>query len=506
MEPTQILAAVFAGLTLLLLMRHLLRRKSTLPLPPGPRGYPLLGALPLIGPAAHVSLANLAKSYGPIMYMKLGSCDVIVASTAAAARPFLTTLDLQFSNRPTTIASAKHVSYNGNDFIFANYTPKYKLFRKLSTLHMLGNKAMAGWADVRRDEVQLMVKSMHETSQLGKLVIVPETLICAMMNIVGRVMLSQRVFDATDPELGSYKELLKKLMTGGGLFNIGDFVPAIAWMDLQGVQAKLKKGHARMDGMVESMLARHAATAKEREGRPDFIDLVLASELRDEEGEKLSYVNIKGLVMNMFKAGTDTSTIIVEWALAEMLKNPIMFKRMQTEMDTVIGQDRLLEESDIINLPYLQAVVKEALRLHPSTPLSLPHYSFESCEINGYHIPANTRLITNVWAIGRDPDAWDNPLEFDPDRFLPGGKAYNIEPHGNDFEFIPFGAGRRICPGKQTGIVFLQYLLGAVVHGFDWRLPDGEVIDMKETPGLVMPKTVPIQAFVTPRLASTAYL
>lgn len=208
----------------------------------------------------------------------------------------------------------------------------------------------------------------------------------------------------------------------------------------------------------------------------------------------------------MFKAGTDTSTIIVEWALAEMLKNPTIFKRMQSEMDTVIGQDRLLEESDILNLPYLQAVVKEALRLHPSTPLSLPHYSFESCEINGYHIPANTRLITNVWAIGRDPDAWDNPLEFDPDRFLPGGKAYNIEPHGNDFEFIPFGAGRRICPGKQTGILFLQYLLGAVVHGFDWRLPDGEVIDMKETPGLVMPKTIPIKAFVTPRLASTTYL
>lgn len=209
---------------------------------------------------------------------------------------------------------------------------------------------------------------------------------------------------------------------------------------------------------------------------------------------------------NIFKAGTDTSTIIVEWALAEILKNRDILESMQSEMDVIIGRERALQESDIPNLPYLQAVVKEALRLHPSTPLSLPHFSFESCEVNGYYIPANTRLITNIWAIGRDPDVWERPLEFDPMRFLPGGKAAKIEPYGTDFELIPFGAGRRICIGKQVGMVFVQYLLGALVHGFDWRLPDGVVIDMEETPGLVIPKAVPIKAFVTPRLLPTAYV
>ncbi|XP_039129012.1 flavonoid 3',5'-hydroxylase-like [Dioscorea cayenensis subsp. rotundata] len=207
----------------------------------------------------------------------------------------------------------------------------------------------------------------------------------------------------------------------------------------------------------------------------------------------------------MFLAGTDTSTIIVEWALAELIKNPTILKQLQSEMDAIIGQERILQEDDVSNLPYLQAVCKEALRLHASTPLSIPHYSFESCEVEGYHIPTDTRLLINIWAIGRDPDIWENPLEFVPERFLPCGKAVNIEPHGTDFEMITFGAGRRICVGKQAGMVFVQYLVGVLVQGFNWQMPKGEEIDLKESPGLVIPKAVSIKAFVTPRLASKAY-
>ncbi|XP_039126325.1 flavonoid 3',5'-hydroxylase 1-like [Dioscorea cayenensis subsp. rotundata] len=502
-------ALILTTLFIFLAFLHLLHRsfrRTTLPLPPGPKGYPILGALPLIGHTPHVSLANLAKLYGPLMHLKLGNSHIIVISSSSTAHSFFTTLDLQFANRPGKVISAKHISYNGNDMTFSNYTPKWKLFRRLTTLHMLGSKAMSTWSDIRHDEIHRMLQSMHESSQRGQLIVVPETLICATTNIIGRVMLSQRVFDASDPKLGSYKELLKKLMTGGGMFNVGDFVPAVAWMDLQGIQAKLKKGKEMMDQMIKAMLAQHAASAEERKGTPDFADLVMASDLRDDNGDKLSDVNIRGLLANIFKAGTDTSTIIVEWALAEILKNRDILESMQSEMDVIIGRERALQESDIPNLPYLQAVVKETLRLHPSTPLSLPHFSFESCEVNGYYIPANTRLITNIWAIGRDPDVWERPLEFDPMRFLPGGKAAKIEPYGTDFELIPFGAGRRICIGKQVGMVFVQYLLGALVHGFDWRLPDGVVIDMEETPGLVIPKAVPIKAFVTPRLLPTAYV
>lgn len=216
-------------------------------------------------------------------------------------------------------------------------------------------------------------------------------------------------------------------------------------------------------------------------------------------------------LQDLFTAGTDTSSIIIEWALAEMLRAPAILARAQSELDRVVGRDRLLEESDIPNLPYLQAVCKEALRLHPSTPLGLPHFTFEDCEVAGFRIPKNTRLLVNIWAIGRDPGVWpDDPLEFRPGRFLHGGGggggAAKIDPLGNCFELIPFGAGRRICAGKLAGMAFVQYFLGTLLHAFDWRLPDGEEeLNMDETFGLALPKAVPLKAVLRPRLSPRAY-
>ncbi|XP_039129031.1 flavonoid 3',5'-hydroxylase-like [Dioscorea cayenensis subsp. rotundata] len=224
-----------SSLSLLPLLLHLLlrhHRLSTLPGPTRPRGYPILGALPLICPAVHVSLANLAKRYGPIMYLKLGTRSVVLASTSSAARSFLTIFDHQFANRPTATMKTKEAVYNGDDMVFSNYTPRWKLLRRLSTIHMLGNKGFAKWADVRRSEVTHMLHAMHESSKLAKPVLLSEMLICTTTNIIERVMLSQRVFGSVDEELGKFKDVLKELMTGAGMFNIGDFVPGIGWMDL----------------------------------------------------------------------------------------------------------------------------------------------------------------------------------------------------------------------------------------------------------------------------------
>ena len=187
-----------------------------------------------------------------------------------------------------------------------------------------------------------------------------------------------------------------------------------------------------------------------------------------------------------------------------MLKNPSILKRAQEEMDHVIGRNRRLVESDLPKLPYLQAICKESLRKHPSTPLNLPRVSTQACEVNGYYIPENTRLSVNIWAIGRDPDVWENPEEFRPERFLSGRNA-KIDPRGNDFELIPFGAGRRICAGARMGIVLVEYMLGTLVHSFDWKMPDGVEINMDEAFGLALQKAVSLSAMVTPRLHQSAY-
>nr|CAD1833806.1 unnamed protein product [Ananas comosus var. bracteatus] len=477
MDPVLWSSTLLCLLLHLLLRRVLLRRRrgGLAPLPPGPYGVPVLGALPLIGAAPHSALARLARRHGPIMYLKMGTCGAVVASSPSAARAFLKTADAQFANRPA-VASARDITYGFHNMVFANYGPRWKLMRKLASLHLLGARALADWSHVRRDEARRMIT------------------------------LSRRVFDAQGTASNAYKDMIVELLTGAGLFSVGDFVPAVAWMDLQGVQKKMRDIHRRFDKMIEEMLAEHAAGAAERrrQGRTDFVDVVLANRQGD-DGETVSDVNIKGLIFDLFTAGTDTSSIIIEWTLAEMLKAPAILARAQSELDRVVGRDRRLEESDIPNLPYLQAVCKEALRLHPSTPLGLPHFTFEDCEVAGFHIPKNTRLLVNIWAIGRDPSVWSDPLEFRPERFLHGDAA-KIDPLGNYFELIPFGAGRRICAGKLAGMVFVQYFLGTLLHAFDWRLPDGEeFINMDETFGLALPKAVPLKAMVRPRLSPPAY-
>lgn len=211
------------------------------------------------------------------------------------------------------------------------------------------------------------------------------------------------------------------------------------------------------------------------------------------------------VVQNLFTAGTDTSSSIVEWALAEMMKNPSIQKRAHDEMDGVIGRKRRMEESDIPNLPYLRAICKETYRKHPSTPLNLPRISSDACVVDGYYIPKNTRLSVNIWAIGRDPDVWENPLDFNPDRFV-SGKHAGIEPGGNHFELIPFGAGRRICAGSRMGMLLVEYILGTLVHSFQWDLPPGtNQMDMEERFGLSLQKAVPLAATITPRLPWHCY-
>ncbi|MBA0718358.1 hypothetical protein Goshw_030397 [Gossypium schwendimanii] len=210
----------------------------------------------------------------------------------------------------------------------------------------------------------------------------------------------------------------------------------------------------------------------------------------------------------MFTAGTDTSSSTVEWAMAELIRHPNIMAQVRQELDSVVGRDRLVSDLDLPNLTYFQAVIKETFRLHPSTPLSLPRMASDSCDINGYHIPKGATLLVNVWAISRDPNEWNNPLEFRPERFLPGGERPNADVRGNDFEVIPFGAGRRICAGMSLGLRMVQLLTATLAHAFEWELADGlmpEKLDMEEAYGLTLQRAAPLMVHPRPRLSKHAY-
>lgn len=212
-----------------------------------------------------------------------------------------------------------------------------------------------------------------------------------------------------------------------------------------------------------------------------------------------------GMVMmlqDMITAGMDTTAISTEWAMAEVIKNPRVQAKAQEELDRVIGPDRILTEADFPNLPYLQCVAKEALRLHPPTPLMLPHKASAAVKLGGYDIPKGSNVLVNVWAIAHDPAVWKDPLGFRPERFA----EEDVDMKGHDFRLLPFGAGRRVCPGAQLGINMVQSMLGHLLHQFRWEPPQGvrpEDIDMSENPGLVTFMHSPVQAVATPRLEAT---
>ena len=192
----------------------------------------------------------------------------------------------------------------------------------------------------------------------------------------------------------------------------------------------------------------------------------------------------------MFGAGTDTSYLVLEFAMAELMRKPQLMTKLQSEVRNGApkGQE-LIEEENLAGMTYLKAVVKETLRLHPPAPLLLPHLAMADCDINGYRIPAGTRVIINSWAIARDPGSWEKPEEFIPERFIEGGAAAAVDLRGKDFQFVPFGAGRRICPGLNFGLATVEIMLANLAYCFDWELPAGmerEDIDMTEVFGLTV--------------------
>ncbi|KAF5181759.1 Flavonoid 3',5'-hydroxylase [Thalictrum thalictroides] len=307
-------------------------------LPPGPKGWPVIGALPLLGNMPHVALAELSNKYGPIMYLKLGACGMVVVSTPDTAREFLKTQDMNFCNRPP-FAGSTYLVYNRQDMAFADYGPKWKLLRKLSTLYMLGGKAIEGLASARRVELGHMLKDMYASSCQGERVVVSELCLGTIANLISQVILSRRVFDTKGTGSKEFKDLVDELMELFGSFDIGDFLPSIAWMDIKGLIKRMKNVNKKFDALFEKMFKEHRETKHERLEKPDFLD-VLVDQMDNHGEEKLTDANIKALLVNMFTAGTDTTASSIEWALTEMIKNPRIFARAQAEMDQVIGKSR----------------------------------------------------------------------------------------------------------------------------------------------------------------------
>ncbi|KAH6767803.1 cytochrome P450 [Perilla frutescens var. hirtella] len=323
--------------------------------------------------------------------------------------------------------------------------------------------------------------------------------------------MSERCSEDED-EAGAVRKLIQETAELTGKFNLSDYIWFCKNLDLQGFGKRLKEVRDRFDRMMEKIIDEHQNQRwkSKDDGRKgevlrDLLDILLDIAEDGSSEIKLTRENIKAFILDLFAAGTDTSAITVEWALAELINHPNILQKAVQEIDSVIGKYRLVEESDITSLPYLQAIVKETLRLHPTGPM-IVRQSSEDCTIAGYDIAAKTRLFVNVWALGRDPNHWEDALEFKPQRFLSKDNG-QLDVRGQHYHFLPFGTGRRGCPGTTLALQVVQATLAALIQCFDFKLDGGKnSVDMEEGPGLTLPRAHALICIPLPRLNPTLFM
>nr|XP_043618746.1 cytochrome P450 71AV8-like [Erigeron canadensis] len=400
------------------------------------------------------------------------------------------THDLSFANRPKLL-SAEIVVYNYKDIVFAPYGEYWRQMRKICTLELLSAKKVRSFESIRDEESWNLIESI---SNKGKTTSLPpygsETInlsekIFSMMNAIAvRISIGSKCKDQ-EKLLALIGELI--FLSGG--FNLSDLFPSIRVLPLlTGMKYKLKKLHHQIDKILNNIISDHqqrSAATGLKDQNEDLLDVLLR--LKDDDGLHfpLTSDNVKAVLLDMFSAGTDPSSVTIEWAMLELMKNPRVMKKVQGELRQVVKGKNKIYESDIQELDYLKLVIKETLRLHPPLPLLVPRESREKCDIGGYHIPANTKVIINAWKIGCDAECWIDPEGFNPERF---GKT-SVDLFGTDFEFLPFGAGRRMCPGLTLGLANIELPLARLLYHFNWELPSGVTpkdLDTSETFGITL--------------------
>ncbi|XP_010932987.2 premnaspirodiene oxygenase-like [Elaeis guineensis] len=452
--------------------------------PPGPCKLPIIGSMHhLVGKLTHHALRDLAKTYGPLMHLKLGEVSTVVVTSREAAREMLKIHDINFASRPDILAS-KIAVYGGLDMLFAPYGDYWRRLRKLCVMEVLSAKRVQSFQFVREEEVSDLIDTIQSTSPSP--VNLSEMLHTLTNNITARVAFGSRCRDAA-----AYLEAMKEgtLLAGG--FNLADLFPSLGFISVvTGIKNKLERCHQKIDGILEGIIeerkeVRAALKLKDGNGETmeeNILDVLLNFQGRDDElGFSLTATNIKAFIFDVFAAGSGTAASSMTWTMSELMRNPRVMKKAQTEVREALGGKSKFTEKDVGQLSYLKLVIKESLRLHPPAPLLVPRECTKTCEINSYVIPVKTRVIFNAWAMGRDSQYWDDPEEFKPERF----EGSSIDFKGNCYEYMPFGAGRRMCPGINFGLASMELALAQLLCCFDWSLPHGaSELDMTESAGL----------------------
>ncbi|KAK6162409.1 hypothetical protein DH2020_002250 [Rehmannia glutinosa] len=366
---------------------------------------------------------------------------------------------------------------------------QWRKIRKISREQMFSVPRLDASQGLRKEKLQKLCEYVNQCCEMGRAVDIGRAAFTTSLNLMSATLFSVEFAQYNSDSSQEMRDVVWGVMKG-----IGSLIwPIIFRIDPQGILREttvcFEKLFAIFDRIIDDKLK------SSRGEKSDLLEALIHLHQRDE----LSRNDINHLLLDLFVAGTDTTSGTVEWAMTELLCNPEKLSRVRNEITNIIGENKQVQESDIPRLPYLQAVVKETFRLHPAAPFLVPHKAEADVEINGYIVPKNAQVLVNVWASGRDSGIWPNADSFLPERFLDHNYD-KIDFRGNDFELIPFGAGRRICPGLPLAYRMVHLMLATLVGNFGWELEENvkpQELDMNEMFGLTLQKAIPLKAVPT---------
>ncbi|XP_022895387.1 cytochrome P450 81E8-like [Olea europaea var. sylvestris] len=467
--------------------KFMCRRKQYYNLPPSPTfALPILGHLHLIKQPLHRTLHKLSQKHGPIFSLRLGVRLVVVVSSPELVAECFTENDVVFANRPHVLVD-KYIGYNHTTMTGAPYGSHWRNLRRLSAQEVLSIARLNTFEPIRRDEIKRLLRNLYKTSCNGfaKVVLRPKLSEVAF-NIITRMVAGKRYFgEEKESEQGKiFRELISEVFKHAHASNPEDFLPFLNWIDYRGLKKNMAALGKKLDDFYEGLLEEHRL-----EKRNTMIGHLLS--LKESQPELYTNQTLKGLITNMVIASIDTSVVTIEWAMSLLLNHPNVLQKASDELNTHISLNGLISEQDLSNLPYLKNIILETFRMFPAGPLLLPHESSADCKVQGYDVPRGTILLVNSWAIHRDPKVWDDPTSFRPERF----EGKEVETH----KLMPFGMGRRACPGSGLGQRMVGLALGSLIQCFEWKKVSGEKVDLSEGIGLTMPKKQPLEVMCKPR-------
>ncbi|KAM0887273.1 hypothetical protein ACQ4PT_029156 [Festuca glaucescens] len=460
---------------LLYFIRPSRRHEAGIRPPPSPWALPVIGHLHhLAGAVSHRGLRDLSRRYGPLMLLRLCELRVVVASSADAAREIMKTQDLMFASRPRT-PTGKFLLGDSPGLLLAPYCEAWRQLRRICTLELFTSRRVRSFRPVREEEVGRLLRSLAQSS--SSQVNLSELISAHVADSGVRAVIGSR-FKGRD----AFLRMLKRRINLVPAHCLPDLFPSSRLaLFVSLMPRQVKRERREMMDFIDTILQDHQESSKDED--EDFLHVLLRIQKEGELDPPLTNEDIKTVIVDIFIASSEASSTVMQWAMAELMRNPRVMSKAQEEVRRVLdGKNEVVEES-LGGLRYLDLVIKEVLRLHPPATLLLPRECRRPCQVLGFDVPVGAMVLVNAWAIGRDPAYWDQPEEFLPERFEGGTADFK----GMDFEYIPFGAGRRMCPGKAFGLANMELALASLLYHFDWELPEGTEpgkLDMTELLGI----------------------